>query len=382
MTPDIHVYIASAQATPCILPAFDQRLKPQQLLLLHDVDTEAYAQDLKKAIQPRGVVVELIGLQDIDNRSELEQTLLALFERFAVEQDSIRVALNISSGSRLACVMAYEVFRLYGQAVFHVDPYSDILTWLYPANQTPMNLQDSIRLEAFLQAYGVSLEQPPMRQIRKRAWLSVAGQILTRLDFFADAISSFNYLAASAESTLTSVTFNQRDKALRTLIDIFGTAGVVRVEKGRLVFDSEAERFFCNGGWIEMHVFDVVRQCRKIEPQIQDVAFSLNVFRDDHAGKVRNEIDVAFLFNNRLFVIECKTMTFKGSSGKRSGSHSLYKLDTLRQVLGGINAESMLVSLKALSVSDKRRALDLGISVCAGDQLLHLKDALLRMVRG
>ena len=351
-------------------------------MLLHDAANEAHAQDLKKAIQPRGVAVELLGLQQTDSRGELEQALLSLFERFAVNPDSITVALNISSGSRLACVMAYEVFRLYGQAVFHVDAHSDLLTWLYPANLDPVNLQDSIRLEAFLQAYGVELIHPPLRQIQKRAWLSVAESILTQLDFFGDAISTFNYLASTAESSLTSVAYNPSDKALGALIDIFCAAGVVQVNQDRLVFESEAERFFCNGGWIEMHVFDVVRQCRKIDPQIQDVAYSVNVFRDEHGGKVRNEIDVAFLFNNRLFVIECKTMTFKGSSGKRSGSHSLYKLDTVRQVLGGIHAESMLVSLKPLSASDKRRARDLQISVCAGDQLLHLKDALLRMIRG
>jgi hypothetical protein len=220
-----------------------------------------------------------------------------------------------------------------------------------------------------------------MRQIQDAAWLRVAEQILTRLDYFDDVFSTFNYLAASAESTLVSVTFDTKNIPLLALIDVFHKAGVVEIQDNQLVFESEAARFFCNGGWIEMHVFDVVRQCRKIESQFQDIAFNLNVFRDGHGSKVRNEIDVAFLFNNRLFVIECKTMRFNGSSGKRSGSHSLYKLDTLRQVLGGTNAQSMLVSLNNLSRSDTRRANDLNISVCAGNQLLHLKDALLKMIR-
>ena len=168
---------------------------------------------------------------------------------------------------------------------------------------------------------------------------------------------------------------------LKALIELFEQSGLLTVQERCLHFRDEPSRFLANGGWIECHVFDVVRQCKKNIPEIQDIAFGVKVSRVIDGKEVPNEIDVAFLCNNRLHIIECKTQLFKSGKRKQSGANTLYKLDTLAPLLGGLHARAMLVSFMDLPEYDVRRAHDLDIAVCAGRQLLHLKDHILQFIR-
>ena len=126
----------------------------------------------------------------------------------------------------------------------------------------------------------------------------------------------------------------------------------------------------------------MIQGLRKELPEIQDLARGLEVCRGDHGKPVRNELDVAFLADNRLYVIECKTKRFKGGGADGPGAEALYKLDTLAPLLGGLGARAMLVSFQSLSEPDQRRARELGIRSCVGSELHGLREAIRRWVTG
>jgi hypothetical protein len=50
-------------------------------------------------------------------------------------------------------------------------------------------------------------------------------------------------------------------------------------------------------------------------------------------GWPRNEVDIALLAQNRLFIIECKTRKMSGDDLAGPGAESLYKLDSLTSLL-------------------------------------------------
>jgi hypothetical protein len=87
---------------------------------------------------------------------------------------------------------------------------------------------------------------------------------------------------------------------------------------------------------------------------------------------VPNEIDVACLAENRLYLIECKTRTWQGRDAGAAGNDALYRLDTLADLLGGLAARAMLVSYRDLPARVLRRAADLRVRVCAGARLSEL----------
>ena len=91
-----------------------------------------------------------------------------------------------------------------------------------------------------------------------------------------------------------------------------------------------------SGGWFEEYVYYMVKVF--VEPD--DIALRVSVFRK---GVPRNnELDVMFIKNNRLYVIECKT----GVSTERMFNDVVYKACALKESLFGLSCDSYIVSLK------------------------------------
>ena len=187
------------------------------------------------------------------------------------------------------------------------------------------------------------------------------------------ALARLNYLASAAERGLVSPEMDPgqvRDQRLQALIDRFAEEGVIQPRGKRLRFPDEDARFYVNGGWLEEHVFDVLQGLRGELRQVQDLARSVEIRRETpRGGDVPNELDVACLCENRLYLVECKT---RGWRQDGAGAEALYRLDALADLLGGLQARAMLVSYRKLPAHDLRRAADLGIRVCAGGRLPEL----------
>jgi hypothetical protein len=96
-------------------------------------------------------------------------------------------------------------------------------------------------------------------------------------------------------------------------------------------------------------------------------------------GITKNELDVAFLSNNHFYVIECKTKNWKEEG---SGSDAIYKLDTLKETLGGLQGKGMLVTYRKLSKHDQARAKSEGISICQFSELKRLDEFLKKWIQG
>lgn len=163
--------------------------------------------------------------------------------------------------------------------------------------------------------------------------------------------------------------------AFTELLDRLERLGLIAAGRESLQFTDEAARFFVNGGWLEQHVFAVANGLRKSEPAVQDVARGLQI--QWRLGGSRNEIDVALLARNRLHLIECKTRVFRNKN-ENAGAQALYKLDSLSEAMGGLQARALLVSYHRLSQAEAQRAKDLGVAVIQGRELTDLEARLRR----
>ena len=89
-----------------------------------------------------------------------------------------------------------------------------------------------------------------------------------------------------------------------------------------------------------------------------------------------NEIDIGMLKDNRLYIIECKTRRFTGQKNNGEGSEVLYKLDSLRDLIGGLQARAMLVSFNEIKNHDRNRAKELHINLCCYTDIRNLDEKL------
>ncbi|MCG6336671.1 DUF1887 family protein, partial [Vibrio alginolyticus] len=142
-------------------------------------------------------------------------------------------------------------------------------------------------------------------------------------------------------------------RELNMLLADLVEAQIATYENGILTFANEDARRFSNGEWLETLVHSTVKQIQDDMPTIQDHSLNVQVYRQLGEREVRNELDVASVVNNKLHIIECKT---KGM--RDDGDDTLYKLESLRDLLGGLQARAMLVSFRPLRHNDITRAED------------------------
>lgn len=374
MNIETHLILVSAQAVPNITPVLDENFKPRKVIMLVSPDMQKCASWLEAVIKKRGVKTERRTIDDPWDIGHVRDGVLDLL----AGQPEGSVALNATGGTKLMSIAAYEVFRSENLPIFYVHPEEDRVIWLYPPNRPSHELADRLKMAEFFQSYGAVVTGQGEKWGVPNVYRVLTEQIIRNIDRFEKPLSTLNFWAAKAEQSLSAVVDDgaTTKREFVELIDLFQGADLLTFQYNKLSFPNEEARFFVNGGWLEQHVYGLCLNLKK-QCRIQDIGRSIEVERVYQNKPVKNEIDVAFLKDNRLFLIECKTKRYADKHPVHSeGAQTLYKLDTLKDLLGGLQARAMLVSFAHLKPHDLQRADDLGISVCCRKDLAQLQERL------
>ena len=371
---NVHLVLISAQAVPNITPILDERFRPSEVVMLVSKDMEQRANQLERIYRPRGIKVSRWPVDDPWDVEHIRNRVMELLDEY--EQHGI--ALNATGGTKPMSIAAYEVFRTFDKPIFYIHPERDRLIWMHPGDRETVDLADRIKLREYLIAYGAHEVNEIHKGGVSSAVRALSAELIDHIDTYAPALSSLNWYAASADNRqLRSQELGRELKgnpAFWELLERFKEAGLLRHDENRLFFEDEDARFIVNGGWLELHAYACCLNLKKALG-IQDVAQSVKVVRQQGSNKVSNELDVALLQDNRLYLLECKTKGFSGNDRKHDeGADVLYKLDSLRDLLGGLQAKAMLVSFKQLKKHHRHRAKELKIEYCCHQDLKFLEE--------
>lgn len=379
-----HLVLVHDQLIPNIIPALDERFRPCRVCLLHSPHFQSQADRLCVILQDSGVGVERWHLDDPWDLDHIRQRV----SDFVTDPGHGEISLNISGGTIPMSLAAFEVFRAAQQSIYYVHPERDHVVWLTPRDTPSFDLADRIRLPAFLRARDFRLIDLKRQGIAE-GLRDMTALLVRKISTLAPSLSVLNWYAAAAgeRNGLTSPVIHNKhlqSPEFLQLIELFSAQHLLRVTaEQRIVFSDPQARFYVNGGWLEEHVFGVVSRLRRELPTIQDLARNVEIEWDDQGSAVSNELDVVFLADNRLYLIECKTKKFeKDPSAESNLAETLYKLYTLCQSLGGKNGRAMLVSYTGLKKPHRQRAEELGIEVCEGDNIRNLDRLINKWIGG
>ncbi len=365
---DIHLVLISDQVLPNITPILDDRFKPKQVILLVSDDKQKQADQLEKIYRPRGIQVVRWSLDSPWDIELIRDEVMDLMDKY----ENKAIALNATCGTKPMSIAAYEVFRSLNKAIFYIHPEKDRLVWLYPDSKSGADLANKIKLKEYLIAHGADEVKVGHTSGVKPAIRELTETLIGNIKDYSSALSTLNYLAGMAvERRLRSPEIGKDKKGdykFWRLIDHFQQAGLLRIDNNQLLFPDEEARFMVNGGWLEMYVYACcLNLINKLG--IQDVARSIEITRKRGKEEIMNEIDIGLLHNNRLYLLECKTKKYKYDEG----SEVLYKLDSLREHIGGIQARTMLISVNRLKKHNINRAKELKINYCMNTDLKNLQ---------
>ncbi len=367
----IHVGILDQDPVRLITAIMDETIPVERAIFIGVESQKEQFSRLESILAKRDITSEFFEIPDEINISAIRKRIEALAERFGSKTQE--VWFNASCGLRHRLLTAYEVFRTYHWPIYVIEPYSDEMCWLYPDRQDQRQIEDRIQLSDYLEIFGARAEfstlviPPQLNEKLMRVgqrWASNALEL-------GPGLATLNYLATTCrkEQRLdVELTEKQQGyRELKMLIDDLVETGIATYDKGVLTFNQEEARRFANGEWLENFVHNTVSAIQSALPTIQDNSLNVQVYRKIGDREVRNELDVATIVNNKLHIIECKT---KGM--RDDGDDTLYKLESLRDLLGGLQARAMLVSFRPLRHHDLVRAEDLGLKIIGPDELGNL----------
>lgn len=371
----IHVGIIDRDPIRLITPLFDNRAICEHIIFIGDKNQKVMFQRLKYVLDKRNIKTEFFEITSIADTPLIRQAIHQLETN--LRQRGKELKLNASCGLRHRLLPVYEMFRRNAWEIFVVEPNSDKICWIYPEENQDAQLEDHITIADYLTIFGARAEfnehdlpdqlDQQLYELGQR-W---AGNALE----LGPGLATLNYLATTCrKEQKLEVSLTEKQQGYREvnmlLSDLVDTQ-LATYQNGILKFVSEDARRFSNGEWLETLVHSTVKQIQDELPTIQDHSLNVQVYRQLGEREVRNELDVATVVNNKLHIIECKT---KGM--RDDGDDTLYKLESLRDLLGGLQARAMLVSFRPLRHNDITRAEDLGLALIGPDELKDLKKHL------
>ncbi|CAM2970709.1 DUF1887 family protein [Vibrio rarus] len=363
-----------------VTPLLDDRASCRHTIFIGDSTQKPMFDKLSIVLDMRGIKSEFFEIPNVSNTAIIKQKILQLAERLKSSGEEVK--LNASCGLRHRLLSVYEVVRSYKWPIFVVEPNSDSLSWLYPDGLQDAQVQDRITIADYLTIFGAQAQFPDPNDA-----IAIDSSLLKICEKWAGhalelgpGLATLNFLATTCrKEQKLDVGLSEKQQGYRELnilLQDLVDAELATYLDGILTFRSEQARRFSNGEWLESYVHTQVKSVQEELLTIQDCSLNVQVTRKIGDKEVRNELDVATVVNNKLYIIECKT---KGM--RDDGDDTLYKLESLRDLLGGLQARAMLVSFRPLRYNDITRAMDLGLGLIGPEELKDLRTHLMKWLK-
>lgn len=361
------VLIVSNQMIPNVTPVLDEEIRPEKVILCASNKMKARADLLRDFFVDKKIAAEIFSLGDAYDFFELQERFLGLATRLESESS---VAVNVTGGNKLMTLAAQMVFE--DRPRFYVIPERDQIVMLSKSAQR-YEIQDKLLLRDYFAIHGFRIQTQERKTRVADKTRTLCDSILEKSDAFQRQVGRLNALAAEAEDRGRLAVRDERGlDGMDELLNLFYRHGSISYyDDHKVEFTSEQARDFCKGFWLEDYV---ASEMQKVDEQVglQDYASSIELLS---SSGTKNEIDAAFLYNNELYVIECKTARMD-----QKGDAVLYKIDTIRGY-GGLHTRSIVTSFRELRRTDKQRAEDLRIHLIEGKNLNRLAERIIEMIR-
>ena len=371
---NIHVCIVSDQPIPNYVPVLDTQFRPEEVFLLTTPKMQNKAEILKKTIENRcQTQSRIIDIDDAYNMEDLKKKILVLLGEIGGQGKSI--ALNVTGGTKLMAIAAFELFRSAGFTAFYFTDNSNEILLLDGSNERHILQPANMEIEDYLNLHGYQIvpgsqlirEIPPTRQ-------HIGEELVREQTRYADAISHLNYIISKGTETGNKkniLNFKKEGnwKGFNRLLEYLAQNQLLKEQDNKIIFNNNETLQYIKGGWFEEYLFLLAKKI----PKIQDIALNIKIDNMQENSKQPNEIDVAILYRNVLHVLECKTVNYNKQRDK--ARDALYKLETLKK-LGGLRTKIAFISYSSLPQSVSDRAKGANIKIFEDKDMHNLKTQL------
>ena len=282
--------------------------------------------------------------------------------------------VNLAGGTRYMALSVQHVFSNFQSTFFYTQTRENLIVKtifdnsIYDNDDEIMPIQYKMKLSEYFEVYGlthdldtpkpfVSDQQPQCTpaflfgMFTQRKFSSSDYKVM---EVLREKYRNWKYINIEEVET----TINDTMVPIPNLGKFLKYIKFEPAEKGVL---QHGELDYLTGGWFEEYIYQLILQ--QVEPD--DIAIGVRI---DGCTEIRhnNELDVSFIKNNQLYVIECKS----GINSESMFNEIVYKVSALKEVLLGLDCKSYIFSLKKDPSGDlKKIAKYMGVTFCDFDTL-------------
>ncbi len=382
-TSQAHICIVSDRLLPNLIPILMHRPRRVFLITSADMVKKGLARRLEQILG--NLKFEVTTSKGLPSSGLKEISEYALEWLLATQEDfpDLQLVLNITGGNKLMTIAFMQVMSGEVSRIIYTDTQHDRLEQLSQGEKDAgksQPLEPVLDLPLYLAAQGMTLRSSLSddtdwcRQAdQRKALTKYLGKNAGGIGDLLGAVNGLcNQALDKGGKTLVEPIqkFNSRPgRRWREAVNRIVEAGVVQWDEERtLNFPSTDAARYLGGGWLEEFAW---HQARDLNPD--DIRLGAEGTWEG-IRKGRNELDVVIVHNNRLLLIECKTLRIGRDS--HSDDEMLYKLDSVGDDVKGLFGDVILLTARPPSEPVKDRARHHGIQIVAAERFSRFQKEL------
>jgi len=236
-------------------------------------------------------------------------------------EDSDRFIVNLTAGTKIMAIGVHNFFRNLGGKIIYIPIGKNHYRILHSENEmSNKNIEFRIGVQEYLTSYGIEIRNP--KKIGKTTYTE--NKTREFFDFYLQLddknLQLLDDLRKYRGKKMTLSAENE------DLIDFFNACPVLENDDKKEL--SKKEIKYLTGEWFEEYIYFLLKSHLRLSDSA--IAIGVQIVREN----VDNEIDIMFTYENRLFVIECKTSVFDSSQERNILNETLYKISALKKDFG------------------------------------------------
>jgi len=367
----IHVCLVSDQPIPNLTTVF--QFKPDRVILLVTAEKLAEAKRLEEIFHNHKILVESQNIAAYD----LNNVILAC-EGIIKQSVSCQVSLNITGGTKIGTLGAFQVFYSTGKPIYYVNTKDNEIMQISPEEKL-VKIGASISIKDYLSAYGFKVTDNAKDDsyIYKRK--AITEHLKKMVIDDERMIGDINFKIPKIDENTKypfTLTFGS-GSYIEKLLDMLHEANMAqKISPTSICISNEETAKYLKGFWFEEYVYMIAKSLSPDE-------IMLNVEGDwdvKGAHTPQNEFDILISKKNRLFYISCKTANpnrIIDNTEESITKDYLYELLALGDRALGLFGKKMLASARPIANKYvKKRADMMKITIIDGKNILTLKENL------
>ncbi|MEW6559359.1 MAG: DUF1887 family CARF protein [Pseudomonadota bacterium] len=308
-TVKIHFCLVSEQPLANLLAALDREHGCQRAVLAVSPQMQEQAVHQARVLRGYGREVELLQLP---SAYEFD-AMAAAFDRWLDHMPpDAQAELNATGGTKLMALAAQDVFRRRALAVFYVNEASGQVVY-FDGRKPGYRLSKVMEMRAFIAAHGGhEVSRREGDGLVRPDLADLSNHLGRHAPTYSGALMELKRALSALDGLRSRQPCKGQSNRLRELLALLENHTLLRVDRGLHVHLAREDVFgYLSGGWLEDYTLLSARAVGGLNDVVASLKFASGApTKTPSDGTLsRNEMDVAWLSDNRLYALECKTMT-------------------------------------------------------------------------